>query len=111
MLRFAVKGLFYRSELKLSLTDLMKALRKGLAVGELVSYEVVYGFDSSPMSVIVDLCVLVKDSLLRPRRVLTIAQVTRDEVLHVSHSLEELGLRVVVLDLVRHSFLTNGAVA
>ena len=89
----------------------MEALREGLAIGKLVPYEVVYGFNGSPMSVIVDLCVLVKDSLLRPRRVLSVAQVTRNEVLHVCHSLEELGLRVVVLDLVRHCFLTNGAVA
>ena len=89
----------------------MEALREGLTIGKLVPYEVVYGFNGPPMSVIVDLCILVKDSLLGPRRVLTVAQVTRDEVLHVCHSLEEFGLRVVVLDLVRHSLLTNSAVA
>ena len=63
------------------------------------------------MCIIVDLCVLVKDPLLGPRRVLAVAQVTRNEVLHFCHGLEEFGLGVVVLDLVRHGFLTDSAVA
>ena len=63
------------------------------------------------MCIVVDLRVLVKDPLLGPRRVLAVAQVTRNEVLHFCHGLEEFGLGVVVLDLVRHGFLTDSAVA
>ena len=65
MLSLAVKGLFHGGKLELCLAYLVETLREGLTIGKLVPYEVVYGLDGSPMSIIVDLCVLVKDSLLR----------------------------------------------
>jgi len=63
------------------------------------------------VSVVVDLGIFVEHPLLRPHVEPIVAQISRDEVLHIGHCLEQLHLGVVVLNLVGHGFLADGSEA
>ncbi len=88
ILCFGVQVLLYLTHLDVRFCYFLKAFRDCLTVRKLVPYEVINSLERPPVSVVVDFCIFVKHSLLRPHVVPIVAQISCNKVFQIGQGLK-----------------------